>query len=305
MALVEGGGIQHILQSTASSLTVQFYNYGAAADPGTVTVAITRADGTTLTPTAGSTATGDGSDPRTLALTAAETANLDILNVTWRSGTLGVLRTEVHIIGAFLFTIQEARTFQANKAGGAPLANAGKYPTDAIENARARITDEFERLAGVSFVPRYHRVTVNGSGTSALRIDDREVTTLRSVESRTTGSGTWTASSGGDVALLLVESYGVITSETTTFTSGGRNYRIGYEAGFATVPADVKQAALIALADELVESNVSSRAISISDDHGSTQLWTVGLSGRGMAIHRIPYVDAVLRGYSAIAPAIA
>jgi hypothetical protein len=39
---------ERILQLTPGTLTQQWYEDGAAVDPGTVTVGITRADGTTL-----------------------------------------------------------------------------------------------------------------------------------------------------------------------------------------------------------------------------------------------------------------
>jgi hypothetical protein len=51
--------VERILQLTPGTLSQQWYEDGAAVDPGTVTVGITRADGTTLV-AAGTGTTGRG-----------------------------------------------------------------------------------------------------------------------------------------------------------------------------------------------------------------------------------------------------
>lgn len=299
MATVEVVGTPlHILTGSAVTLSAQFMSDGVAADPGVTTLGITR-QGDAPTIASGTATAGTGTNPRTYALGAAMTGDLDLLTVTWTTTNLGTVTTTHEVVGAFLFTVAEARAFD-----NAALASTTKYPTATIEEARARITDEFEGICGVSFIPRYRTVTVNGTGRSGLVLDRMEVTAVRSVETRS--GAVWTAYTTDELDDVLVESWGLITRDTLgTFASGNRNVRIGFEHGYAAVPLDIKRAALMALRYELVSNDVSSRAISISNDQGTTQLWTPGISGRGSAVHPLPEVDRVLQQHIAKVPVIA
>lgn len=293
MAEVSSVTAPMILKASSTVVTATF-----DSDPGSTTVSAVNLAGTEVL---ASTATGGTGTTRTVTLSGAVTADLDTLTLTWATANLGDLETTHEVIGRFLFSVSEARAFD-----NAAMTSTAKYSTDAIEAARARITDEFEAICGVSFVPRYARLVLNGSGLAVLTLPRQQVTDVRSIEVRTSGSATYTAYTIDELADVYVESWGELSRETLgTFTSGLRNVRVGFEHGYENLPLEIKRAALLALRYSLVESNISERAISISNDQGTTQLWTPGISGRGTAIHPLPEVDRILRLYMQRVPVIA
>lgn len=287
-----------ILVNVQETLSASFYNDdGTLVDPGTVTVKITDVVGNTIV-AAGTATAGTGTAARTYALAAQ--AELDILTVTWTSSTYGAFVQTVEVVGGFLFTVREARTFDNNA-----LANTTTYTSAAIDETRARITDEFESITGVSFVPRYRRDVLDGHGDETLALPRREIRAIRSVETRASGGVDWTAFDADELADVFL-GWDYIHRETLgSWSSGVRNLRVGYEHGYSTPPYDIKQAALLALSYYLTAKNLSDRAISLSTEFGTQQLWTPGVSGRGSAVHPLPEVDRVLRSYMTRLPVIA
>lgn len=290
-----------VLRSNPATITATFVDTaGALVDPGVTSVVVTNLAGVEV---ASGNATGTGAAARTYTLTVADTATLDTLAVAFDPATAGLatITERVEVVGALLFTEAEARAFD----GGA-MTNPTTYPDAVIQEARARITDQFETICGVSFVPRYRLDVVSGSGFVNMALPRMKVTSIRSVEYRSSGAATWTAYDATDLADLYIEDYGWVLRETRgLFTLGRRNLRIGYEHGFTTPPYDIKRAALMTLRYELVDSNYSDRTISVSNEFGSTQLWTPNLSGRGSAIHPLPEVDRILRLYLSRIPVVA
>lgn len=291
-----------VLQSQPATVSVQFTDTaGSPANPGTVTVDVANLAGTALVTDAAT--TGSGTSPRVYTLSSSLTATLDTLALTFDSDDASIANVieTVEVIGNHLFTITEARAFD-----GAAMTSTVTYPTATIAEARARITDQFEAICGVSFVPRYRLDDLNGTGETSLILPRMQITDIRSVSTRDAGGATWTAYDADDLADLYYESWGYLLRETRgTFLSGRKNVRIGYEHGYAQVPWDIKRAALMTLRYELVDSNYSDRTISIANEFGSTQFWTPGVSGRGSAIHPLPEVDRILRLYMNRVPVVA
>jgi hypothetical protein len=282
-----------VLAANPATVTAVFKDTSdTTVDPGTVTVNVTRLDGTAVV-TGAATTSGTGAAARTYLLTSTHTALLDTLTVTFASASLSQSVSEtVEVVGAFLFTEAEARAFDGGAMTEAKVTDA------ALEEARARITDEFESICGVSFVPRYRLDTFSGLGYVNLALHRMKVTDIRSVEYRTSGAATWTAYDADDLADIYIEDHGWILRESRgTFLTGRRNIRIGYEHGFTQPPHDIKWAALKAARDELIPSNINDRAISITTEQGSEQLWTPNYSGRGAAVHKLLSVDTVLQRY--------
>ena len=90
---------QRVIAGAAATLSFQGVDqYGEPADPGTVTVEITRADGTELV-ASGTATTGSGSSPRTYALTASQTAELDRLTAVWSESSTAIAQTEIDDVG--------------------------------------------------------------------------------------------------------------------------------------------------------------------------------------------------------------
>lgn len=269
---------QRILRGVAATLSWQPVDSDgeAAAPSGTVTVQVTSAGGTEVKPEGTATA-GSGSDPRTVSLTPAETAELDRLTVVWTDdGDDSAATTVVEIVGGFYFTLAEAR------ASDPALANDTKFSTPALLAARAAVEEEFESICGVAFVPRFEREIVDAGFTLNLRWPQ-----VRSVRGVADWDGTafvsWT-----DLEYLRS---GVDSIIGGPFVHGVR-YQVDYEHGYDRPPAEIKAAALVRLRDRasVPLRGIPDRATSFSVAEGGTyRLDQASLSRTG-----IPDVDAAL-----------
>lgn len=289
---------QQILRGVAADLSWQ--NVGAdgeaSAPAGAVTVTVTRADGTVVA-TAQATA-GTGSGPRTYTLTAANNTALDFLTAVWTDAGDGSTHTTyIEVVGAFYFTVAEARLSDA------VLADTSKYPTATIAAARREVEEEFERICDLAFVPRYRRQTFSGIGSTSLLLDRPHARTIRSVWNYS-DHDSYTAFTADELASLVLDEWGLITSRTSVaFPSGNRNLVVAYEHGMSRPPAEVKRAALQRLRYCLnkARGGIPDRATSFSVTEGGTyQLDTAGPDKTGM-----PDVDAVLARYSLKVPGLA
>lgn len=269
---------QRILRGVPATLTWQALDAdGNEADPGTTTVRVVADDGTEVVP-AGAATAGTGADPRSYTLDAAHNTRLDQLTVTWSSAAAGTQTTTVDVVGGFYFSVTEAR------ASDATLTNDTKYPDEAVIAARREVEDEFERITGVAFVPRYGRSLVAVFNGFALLPP-----ALRVVRSATPyGCPTYTSD---QLAALQITDYGAVTRLGNTVTSP---LDIAYEHGMSRCPPDIKRAALIRLRSRLNLSNsgISERAKTYTPDTG---IGTIELSEPDGLTTGIPEVDAVLQ----------
>lgn len=291
---VDRVGGDRILIHAPATLSVTFEQDGAATDPGDVTVGVVDARGTVIVP-AGTATTNGTKGVRSYAL-AAQTA-LNWLIVSWVSATLGTVTTDVEVVGAHLFSLAEARAFD-----GGTLANPNTYPTAALEAVRARITDAFEDICGVSFIPRYKLVMLDGSGLSWLTLPDLYVSEIRSVETRS--GQTWTPYGSSDLADVLADDIGRATRESAgIFSAGRRNVRIGYVYGYPRPPLEIKRAALRLTASFMgvTRTDWDPRATSMSTDVGIISLATPGRRGSWFGF---PEVDAILDRYNQRVPMV-
>lgn len=296
MAIEHQGG-QRILAGTVARLRVRFYRDGVAADPGTVTVRITRLDGSTVTPEPASADVDGETYEATYALAAEHTAELDVLTVTWASEQLGTVTTTAEIVGAHLFTLNEARAHD-----GADMADPTAYPNHVIEEARDRITDAFEEVCGVSFIPRVRQAVLNGNGTVLLMLPPRvDYLSIRSVETRS--GSIWTAFAQDELDDVILEPWGGLTRESRgVWPRGPRNIRVTYEHGYDQPPLQIKRAGLLLLRDSIVASNIDQRAMSYTDSAGTYRFITPGLSKN--AWFALPEVNAILKEYVDKVPVI-
>lgn len=281
---------QRIARGVAATLAYQFVDAGgaAAAPAGTATVGITRADGTTLV-AAGTATSGASTAPRTYALTAANNLLLDLLTVTWTdSGDGSTHTTLVEVVGGFYFSVAQARAAEPS------LQDTVKYPTVDVEARRREVEDEAEDICGVSFVPRYRRVTLNGTGGSGLIAPDTMLRTVRSV----TADGTaWTA---GQLATVTLSEYGTLSLTSGVWPWGTRNVVIAYEHGYDRPPTGLTVAALTRLRSRLnlVKSDIPDRAERyLAVEGGAFQL-----SMPREYMTGLPEVDAVYQRYSLRVP---
>lgn len=248
-----------ILADTPAELSVSFYDGETVVDPGTVTVTITRADGTVLVTDAAT--DGSGANPRTYDLAAQ--SDLDLLTAVW-SGDDGRKRTTfVEIVGAFIVELADIRA-------GLNLTDQGKYPTYMLENAREWFTDLVTDFCGFSPVPRLAHAVIDGTGTTRARLT-RSHTYVRRLRYATIDGvavdadtlAAWELSEGfldtGFIGSLL--------------TSGRGTVALGYEHGLDAAPADMQRAALTATRWRILtdkNQGIPDRVVSMTNDVGGT-----------------------------------
>lgn len=270
-----------ILINTPATITQSWYQGDTIADPGSVTVTVTRDDGTTLT--SGS-ATLTGAGPRSFNLAAV--TQLDKLTATWTSATLGTLTSTIEVVGGFLFS-----TVQMRKR----LPDTTTYPSADIVDARTWAESEIENYCGVAFVPRYESEVLNGSGSQRLEPKWPRVRTLRSA------SVDGVPLAAGDLAGIVIEYERFFTRPYYYWRPWPANTIIRYEHGMSSPPPAITMAALDLAQYKLVgdagQSGIDPRAERLITDDGTITLGMAGVSGR----FGIPSVDAALDAWSELA----
>lgn len=284
---------QRIIRGVAATLTWQYVDEnGAAADPGVVTIGITKADGSVLI-AAGAATNGTTDEPRTYTLSAAHNLTLELLTVTWQLPTAGpAFTTLVDVAGGFFFTLAEGR------ASDATLADTSKYPDLDLIRVRKEVEDECEMICDVAFVPRYRRVTLDGGGTNDLSLLDNQLRTIRTIRQYSTATA-YTSFTADDLADLVVEDDLRIHRPSGDFFDDSRraNVVVEYEHGYNAPPTDLKRASLTRFRYRLnmAITDIPDRATSFTPagNSGTYRLDTPDAYKTG-----IPEVDAAYARYS-------
>lgn len=267
-----------MLQSAADTTdSGTWYEAGVAVDPGTVTVGITREDGTVLV--AAGTATGGATtSPRTFALTTTHTASLDILKATWTSATKGTRTTYVEVVGGFLASVADLQAIK-------PLNDAAKYPVANLLTARDAVASVLEDVSGVAFTPRYEReYKIDGDGATEILLKRPRPL---SVQSATLDGTALTVSD-----LLLYDDGRVYYANG--WNKGRQNIVLKYTHGYPFPPGNCAQVVARLVKWLLVDSPISDRAISIINEGGQQNLVTAGVRG---AIFDLPIANAFVENY--------
>lgn len=284
-----------------STLTHVFYanDTETPTDPtGTPTFEVVDAAGTAVDD-GDALITGDGSGTVTASL-AAQTAT-KLLTVTWSATVGGVALVEtdvVEIVSGWYFSLAAARNSDAS------LADVAKYTTAEIRDVRSEVETELEQICDRSFVPRYARVTLDGTGSSTLQLThpdpDRsvfDVRTIRSVKMATEVDETFVAFTTDELDDLAIGPDGTIRrSSGAIFTEGRDNVVVEYEYGLSVPPPDLVKAALIRLRSRLnlTRTGIPDRATSYQSADGGTYRITLPDAYRT----GIPEVDAAYSRYS-------
>ncbi|MGA4950441.1 hypothetical protein [Streptomyces lydicamycinicus] len=199
--------------------------------------------------------------------------------VEWKGGEVATDRTSFEVVGAFLFTVPEARSSDID------LTDVQRFPAAAIRHYREVVEEEFETITGRSFVPRVRRVTVTGDGSTAVFTGLLDVIGLVSADgpSGPLDVGGWTVNDAG----FLEAPY--------ELTEGAR-YALAVEYGLPSLE-DVKRAGLLRLRSLLTAENsgIPDRATNFVAAEGGN--FTLATAGRNGYETGIPEVDATLSRY--------
>ena len=267
------------LRNTRATLSVEFSS--GQADGGGITVQVVGANGATVD---SGTATQDGTNPALYRYTVAPQAALNRLTVNWHGEWAGVAQeipTEAEVVGDYLFTVDEMRRFKDKQ-----LADESAYPDEDIREKRDQITDDFQSICSVPFVPRYERDVLDGTGTTRLWLPHKRPLRLLSI----TVAGV--ALDPAVVAGVAVYPTGRLEA-TFGWPAGRRNIAVEWERGYAAPPEPIKRAARELAHYELVNSEITDRMVTFANDLGTVRLSTPGVKNPT----GIPIVDATLNRY--------
>lgn len=232
---------QRILRGAAATLSVQFrdQNGEAAAPGGTVTVDVTKADGTSLV--SGGSTSGSSTAPRTYSLSAV--ATLEMLSAAWKDGGTERATTRVEVVGGFYFSVAEVEAFDTSLGD---ITDGGTVEARA-RRVRDETERECERITGAAWVPRYTRVRLDGSGTRTLVLPDgmwnpRVVRSARLY----TDATSYTALTVSEVDAIEPATRGVLTRlDGQIWPEGLGNVIVELEHGFDRPPEDLRHAAMM------------------------------------------------------------
>jgi hypothetical protein len=278
---------------------------GTATDVNTVTVGVVDAAGATVV--AAGTATTDNNDGTYTYQLASQTV-VKHLTATWtRSDTSASMRSVVEVVGGSLFTESDARGFDNS-------AITSSYTDADIAEERDRVTDLLERWTSVSWIPRYCRVEMPGTGRSDLYLGDGR---RRGSAGQQVG-GQGFATEIVQLISITVDGSSVSTSDVEVDRLTGRLWRnsgvwtlptisdmlnvvIEYEYGQQTVVEGVDRIGMLLLRDRIVPSltDFGHRATSITSDLGTFRFDTPGRFGN---VSSIPEVNEWVRAHSRHTP---
>jgi len=242
-----------ILKGTPASISAQWFDADTAADPGSVNVTVTRADGTVLVASTG--AAGTGAAARTFTLTTTHTAAVDVLTASWVSATHGTVRTFHPVVGAFYVDLNTLRN-------SGDLADETRFPDQTLADVRRWWMDLVDDYCGQSFVPMYRlwRSSYPWRG-GLLRLDRPHVRAILSASIGGTVVDTtgWVASDSGRVYTA--------TGGNPTVTGSGF-LQVAFEHGHDAPDAELYGVGVKAMRAKLLDDRVGgplSRQLSVTD----------------------------------------
>lgn len=220
----------------------------------------------------------------TYLLAASDIPHLDTYTVTWTGtvdGNEWSWATEIEVVGGYLFEISDLR------GEDRAFTDATKYPSDALRAIRTIVEDTMEspRAAGLAFVPRGKRITIDGNDASFLIVPDYALRSVVSVKIN------GVALTGEEVATLTVDDDAV--HAPFIWPAGNRNIEIHYIYGLDRAPTPITRAALMLAREYLVKSDLPGRATATSI---GDQWFRVTIAGRD-GVTGLPEVDAAINQF--------
>ena len=265
--------------------------------------AVVSITGTALT---GATAVTFGAVPATVF--SSLSATQVVANAPAGSGTVHVTVTTIGGVSvasaadyftysAGLFTVAEARAFDKLQ-----LESVDDFSDAVIVAKEAEIREFLCQTCGVDFVPTVHTDEhQDGLGSSSVLLDWPLPTSIAAASTR--GGTTWTALTTDELAALQLYDTGEVLWDCGYWPAGRNNVKLTYTAGHATVPDEIKRAALLVAVTELPTSNVPFSAESY--DAGGMSVSFAQGDGFNDNWSRIAEVRRAMRLYSRKLPGVA
>ena len=181
------------------------------------------------------------------------------------------------------------------------LADTAKFTDAELSAATDWFEAVFEDYTQVAWVPR----TVVGERHDGwgyeILLDHQQVRTITAVNVYSDGT-LFTSYTAAELADVRLSSTGMIRRVSMgSFTSGYGNITVDYTHGYDAPPADIVEAAKVAIRDRLLNDNTGNRVFAIQSEQGIVRQSTPG-PGRPFGI---PDVDATANRRSRATPGIA
>lgn len=263
-----------------------------------VTYTVTDANGDEI---ADGTATSAGAGSGRYSFVLPAQASLMRGTIAWAADIAGNATTETtyfDIAGGRFFSLREGRDSDES------LSSSERYPTDDLKTKRTEVEDECEAICDRSFVPRYDRVVLDGTGSNRLILKhsdpERSIADIRSIRRISVAPDldeTFVDYTVGQLAGVAPQADGtLIRTDGGTFTEGYRNVVVEFEYGLDRPPSDLVTANLTRFRSRLNlnKSGIPDRASSYSmGDFGTYRIIQPDTYSTG-----IPDVDSVYSRYS-------
>jgi hypothetical protein len=257
---------QRAIVGQATTLNLITYSSGTQTDIGDVTIGIVDANGDEVV--AAATAVTDGADG-TYSYSLAAQTDPNLLIVTWTETGGPVLTGYVEVVGSELFHESQLRAFD-----DAALTAASEYPDNTIRQMQIRVAEFLERETARSWIRRYCRAVVPGSGSNYLDVTQGIARTSTGLPLERPGRNRdiirLLSATGGTSDATIGE--GVIhrdASWSKATATSPYNITVEYEYGLAYPVDEVDRIAMMIARHWLVSSRVPSHAESFSDPLGS------------------------------------
>lgn len=284
--------LYRVLRTAKATLTRTFYlDEDPTTASGNVVVTVSRQDGTVVQGPVN--ATGPDAE-NGYSFTFDGRDVLDELDLLWAATVGGdaiVLDQDViQVVGGFYLGLGEIRRIDPKFQGASGTA---RYTTQELIDKRIEVEDEFERITGQAFVPRFERETLSGDGGGVLRL---RWPRLRKVRAVTVGGVAW--------AQDRVDAFGPsplgIVRVANAWPAGVGNIVFEYEHGMNRAPTDIVRAARLRMKSFLLttQSPLPDRAERIA----TTEVGLVTLAIASKDTTGIPEVDAALARFPSPRP---
>lgn len=255
-----------VLRYASEDIQVTFYSgeTPTSVSTGSLTIGMVDEWGRVVVP-AGTATTNTGTGVYSYLLEAQ--TDLKRITTTW-SGTFGQAKqftTQHEVVGGFYSTPIEVRNMDSISG------ETSTFPTADLVEATTWAEAVIDDYCGTSFVYRYKRDVLDGTGTDTIKLSKMFPRKILAA------SIDGTALTSDELSKISLYDSGVIVREEDVWerTPEGKKVVIEYEAGISkTPPPDIAWAAKTLARYHLIEqvSRIPDRALSISSEFGNIAL---------------------------------
>lgn len=264
--------ISSVLVGQASQLTFTAYQDGTQTDLGTVTIGIEDANGDEVV--ASGTSVTDNDDG-TYNYTLSKQTEPNFLIATWSVSGGADLTQYYDVQGSWLFTEHQLRNFDDQA-----ISDTTTYTDADIAAAHQQAVEYMEAYTGRSWVRRYNRAVLSGTGSRFLDVSDSFDRTASGLMLNRPGAGQdiiqiIRANDGSDITTSNIQilSGGILQRTDAVWTKATStsplNVTVEYEYGQPYPVDGADRVAMLLARHWLVSTRVSDAATSYNDPLGT------------------------------------